>query len=231
MLRSTVAFVILLLVLAVHAWMLWPSARPDFSALPPDGTRQSEFVAHLCPFIEAANQAVRGDLARLENADEETLVRLAEAYGLSTDVQTDLLRERLASRVGELPPALVLAQAALESGWGTSRLAVEANNLFGRRCFYADDCYEVETQSGARIRYRRFEHYGEAVDLYFDDLNRLLPYLPLRLRRLQAGGDPMRLADGLVNYSTRAQAYVADVKYIMRANSLVGACARLAEAG
>ncbi len=229
--RGAVPFILLLLVVAAHLWVLCPPAQPDLSALPPDGTRESEFVARLCPFIEEANQAVRQDLAKLENADSEILLELAEAYGLSTDVDEALLRERLASRIGELPPALVLAQAALESGWGTSRLAVEANNLFGRRCFYAEDCYEVETQSGARVRYRRFEHFGEAVDLYFDDLNRLLPYLPLRQRRLQAGGDPMRLADGLVNYSTRAQAYVADVKHIMRANNLVGACDRLTEAG
>ncbi len=214
----------------VHVWLLLPRSRPDFAALPADGTRQAEFVAHLCPFIEEANRAVRQDLYKLENADSQTLVLLAEAYGLSTDVDDALLRERLASRVGELPPALVLAQAALESGWGTSLLAVEANNLFGRRCFYVDDCYEVESQDGALIRYRRFDHFGEAVDLYFHDLNRLLPYLPLRQRRLQVGGDPLRMADGLVNYSTRGQDYVADVRHIMRANSLIGACSRLSVA-
>ena len=38
-------------------------------------------------------------------------------------------------RIGVVPEPLVLIQAAKESGWGTSRFAVEGNNLFGQRCY------------------------------------------------------------------------------------------------
>ena len=161
------------------ALMLSACGPPDFSAIEDTEARKAAFVAHLCPIIEEMNQAEARLAAQAERADEAQLRQIAEELGLTPDVEVQLLADRVRNRIGAIPPRLALAQAALESGWGTSELAQKANNLFGRRCFYVEDCVTI-----GEVQYRRFGNFESALELYYKDMNQLLPYKRFRdLRR------------------------------------------------
>ena len=72
----------------------------------------------------------RGRGARRERRRSQWLETLAEDYGVTVDDIGALTR-----RVDIVPPSLAIAQAAEETGWGTSRFALEGNALFGQRTF------------------------------------------------------------------------------------------------
>ena len=66
-------------------------------------------------------------------AEHYALARSKSALSTRADTLRELLR-----RVDVIPPSLVLAQGAIESGWGTSRFARQGNNLYGQRVWRSD---------------------------------------------------------------------------------------------
>lgn len=104
--------------------------------------KKSLFFRGLLPLVEAENAYLRAQRRYIEERFARGPLRrgtrhwnqvekLAELYHVPGDLNDPVVRERLLRRVDEVPAALVLAQAANESAWGTSRFAREANNLFG----------------------------------------------------------------------------------------------------
>src|SRR5690606_9666584 len=126
-----------------------------------------------------------------------------------------------------LPPSLVLAQAANESAWGTSRFALEVNNFFGQWC-YIQGCGVVPSRRGASARHevKAFASVEEAVQAYFMHINTFPSYLDLRLRRGTRRGrelliDGVSLAQGLESCSQRGEACIRVLQDIIRGNGLV----------
>ena len=202
----------------------------DFGTYANVDERKAAFITYLCPLIEEQNASARADRDLVLQAHAElresgdigqAILDLGKKYSLTVTVPPDVLVTRLLRRVDQLPDALVLAQAAIESGWGTSELYTRTHNLFGRRCFYASDCYSPPNST---IEYRRFPSAGDAVAQYFRDLNTLMPYKRLRDLRAQYASDPRRLAEGLRAYSSRGTHYVRQVRRVIDDNNLRSAC-------
>ncbi|MEQ8604863.1 MAG: glucosaminidase domain-containing protein [Marivibrio sp.] len=135
--------------------------------------------------------------------------------------------ERLLLRVDVVPPSLALAQAAIESGWGTSRFAREGNALFGQWVWGddADGIVPERRQEGKTHKIRAFETPLEAVAAYIKNLNTHRAYAKLRrmraeLRAQGAGLNGLTLAGGLEAYSEKGQEYVDLVRQIIAANEL-----------
>ncbi|MCH2098860.1 MAG: glucosaminidase domain-containing protein, partial [Pseudomonadales bacterium] len=134
--------------------------------------------------------------------------------------------DELLACVDVIPPSLVLAQAATESAWGTSRFARKANNLFGEWCFTAG-CGLVPNHrsQGATHEVERFATVSASIDSYFHNLNSHPAYAELRAIRARAreaaatisGAD---LAAGLMLYSERGEDYVDELRQIIRVNDL-----------
>jgi Bax protein len=125
-----------------------------------------------------------------------------------------------------VPPSLALAQAASESGWGTSRFAREGNNYFGEWCF-SEGCGLIPGRRGAEQTHEVevFPTVEAAVDSYFRNLNRVAVYEPLRetRARARAAGRPITgeaLAAGLERYSERGTVYIEEVRSIISYNDL-----------
>ena len=182
----------------------------NFAEIESVEARKRAFVSTLCPLIERFNAHEEEVRANIAEASPRLLTAYAARYSLSDDVEAAVLRERLLRRAGPIPAELVLAQAALESGWGTSELAQEGNNLFGRRCFYVDECVQI-----GKVSYRRFDSFEPALALYFDDLNSLLPYKPFRDLRALHGNDADAVVAGLTSYSTKGAGYVRQLRQMM----------------
>jgi len=158
---------------------------PDFAILPLEEKKQ-QFFAYLSPMISAINfqsaadhdglRALRALAARGERpswSDRRWLERLAIRLHVqidSLDLQTAL--EMLEHRAGIVPESIVLVQAAVESGWGTSRFALEGNNYFGQRC-YRTDCGIAprEAADDTRFGLARFSSAAASVESYMLNLN------------------------------------------------------------
>ena len=220
-------------------WLLSREAGlPDFHELTEVDERKAAFFGFLRPIVEASNGAIRADRERLLSLanrhvaegrvsllDELWLEALARRYRIELDGRStaETIAE-LKLRVDIVPTPLVLVQAAKESGWGMSRFAREANNLFGQWCF-REGCGVVPARrpAGANHEVRLFDSIGDAVDAYLRNINTGDAYARLRQIRAQrrAQGEKLTgaaLADGLLYYSQRRQAYVEEVKSMLRHN-------------
>jgi Bax protein len=213
------------------------------------GEKKEIFYRFILPLILHANDlvlehrrtllAVREALSRGQPASNEALAAVREwapilrvasreaAAALPSSGESLLqVVDELLDRVDVIPPALALGQAAYESGYGTSRFAIEGNALFGQWTFGGDGL--VPEQQRSNLGDHRIAAYDwpfDSVRGYFLNLMSHPAYEEFRrLRReLRANGEPLDslvLADGLTSYSERGQEYVDTLKGIIRVNRL-----------
>lgn len=129
-------------------------------------------------------------------------------------------------RLDVIPAGLVLGQAAYESGYGTSRFAVEGNALFGQWTFGGEGLVpEQQRKALGDHRIASFDWPFDSVRGYFINLSSHPAYEAFRRLRAdrKAAGKPIRsldMAQGLINYSERGQEYVDTLKGIIRVNGL-----------
>jgi Bax protein len=151
---------------------------PDLTELEPQ-ERKVEFLRYLDPLVARVNDDVRRQRARLAAVaarlgrgdrltwhDRRYLHALAARYEVAVDGGDQQTLALLQRRVDVVPRSLVLVQAAKESGWGTSRFAIEGNNLFGQRCY----------ESGCGLTPRRAEQAGFSVASYDSTLDSVREY-------------------------------------------------------
>jgi len=212
----------------------------DLRQLNSSSLRKQIFFQALLPMVLQVNSETRleqRDLEHLLNLlnagrdldleQQDRLQQLATRYRVKGDIlNSKNSQERLRLRVHALPPALVLAQAANESGYGTSRFARQANNLFGEWTFTPGTGLVPKGRpEGATYEVRRFPTILHSLRSYMLNLNSHWAYTELRQNRheLILANQPVTgnaLANGLQRYSERGTAYIAEIKAIIRANHL-----------
>jgi len=196
--------------------------------------RKRLFIKTVLPLILKANAEIRferrqllaiaaeagPDLSQAPPEAQAWLEALAARYGLE---KPDL--DALKRRVDEIPVSLALAQAANESGWGTSRFARKGNALFGQWTWNPDAGMRPKEMRAEKGRYavKAFESLGNSVAGYMANLNRNNAYAPLRRARakLRAAGKPISgpaLAGGLLKYSERGQNYIQEIRAMIDHN-------------
>ena len=227
---------LLAVILIAQLWWSHHNRLPDMTAYTEVAERKAAFFNYLTPIIESRNQTIleeRTDLLAilrdLEAGKDPSFLQklklesLAKQYRVDWDPEniTELAYD-LEQRIDSVPVSLVIVQAAKESGWGTSKFAREANNLFGEWCFEAG-CGIVPAKRPANARHevRSFDSVSDSVTGYMHNINTGRAYDMLRELRAQSrlGGttaDGLKLADGLIFYSQRRQAYIDEVKTMIR---------------
>lgn len=208
---------------------------PDFSRYHDTTERKVAFFSFLYPRIVLANSRILlereylellADKTELSNREVKWLTdqsqRLRVAAETGSDEQFALLRKRL----DVIPPSLILAQAANESAWGTSRFATEGNNLFGQWCF-SKGCGLVPLSriEGASHEVAKFSSPYQSVRSYIQNLNRHPTYQLVRDLRLQnrQADKPLsgsEMAEGLLGYSERGEDYIQEIRSMIRYNNL-----------
>ena len=197
-------------------------------------TKKGIFFRLLAPLALACNEQILKERERLfasdlkVKADKQWLLQLAQKYkvdvssGELTAVQLQILKRR----VDIIPVSLVLAQAAKESGWGSSRFAVEGNALFGQ-WDYSGNGMKPNQQRSELGDYgiARFDTPMDSVAGYMLNLNTHRAYKSLRERRqeMRVNNKPIggyQLAFTLQKYSERGMNYVRAVHNMMRVNNL-----------
>ena len=222
----------------------WREVAPNL----PVPQKKAIFYRLMLPLVMHANEMVmdrREKLLRVQAAlaagnaltsDEiEQLRRAAVLLRIMTDVEaaelttdspdlTKVLDEML-YRLDVIPPGLALGQAAYESGYGTSRFTVDGNALFGQWTYGGGMQPQEKRASKGDYGVAAFDWPFDSVRGYFINLMTHPAYEDFRRLRadLRAAGEPLsslRLADGLLRYSERGQAYVDGLKGIIRVNKL-----------
>lgn len=143
--------------------------------------------------------------------EEDLIGKLLEKY------KADGLNELL-TKLNVNPVSLVLAQAAIESGWGSSRFFVQANNLFGVWTFNKKRASKIKAKN-ADVYLKAYSNILESIKDYYDSINLGWAYRRFRLVRLQTD-NPFLLTNHLEKYSILRQVYVQRLKSIIKANRL-----------
>jgi Bax protein len=158
---------------------------------------------------------------KLAAADRLWLAALSERYGVNRNNLSEMVR-----RSDIIPPSLALAQAAEESGWGTSRFAIEGNALFGQWTFAVKGALiPKERDAGKSHGVRAFTSLLDAVRAYVLNLNTHKAYRDFRKQRqvLRRTGQQLTgsgLAPTLTSYSERGEKYVRTIQSIINGNQL-----------
>lgn len=215
-------------------WTLDP--LPDFKRYSDVTEKKAAFFSYLYSRTVLVNSRIllqRQHLLELQSKDtlsEDDIRWLAgQAERLRVDEEngSEEMFQRLLRRLDTIPPSLVLAQAANESAWGTSRFARQGNNLFGQWCF-SRGCglVPLSRPEGASYEVARFRSAYHSVRAYVQNLNRHPAYHELRVLREKAhssGEYPTgsELAAGLSDYSERGHEYIRELRSMIRYNNLL----------
>jgi Bax protein len=130
--------------------------------------------------------------------------------------------DELVKRMMPPPISLALAQAAIESGWGSSRFFQQGNNIFGIWSFSKSDNRMVASQSraGRNIYLKKYENLLESVADYHLILARGVQYKELR-DCIQRNNNVFEMIWYLRNYSEKRDQYVVMLRNIIVSNDLV----------
>lgn len=208
----------------------------------PVADKKRIFFRLIAPIILRANELIQAERDRAVpiasrltggekvSAEEAGWFReLATRYGVLgfPDDKLDAARiEETLRRVDIVPPSLALAQAASESGWGTSRFAAEGNSLFGQWSWSEGIVPAGQrSESHGDHRVAAFESTGASVLAYVRNLNTHRTYGDFRrkredLRKRNLAVRGADLVETLIGYSERGQVYVEELKALMRQNRL-----------
>lgn len=189
------------------------------------------FFRLLAPEILLASQRIEAErkVVAASTTDAPRLLAIALKYKVVTEDASTMNQEALAElklRVDTLPLSMVLAQAADESGWGTSRFAKEGNALFGQWTWNEKGIQSEMHQNGkGHYKVASFASPAASIEAYMLNLNTNFRYAPLRKTRADIRKDGrtptgIELVTYLTPYSQRGEGYVKDIHAIIETNNL-----------
>lgn len=188
--------------------------------------RKAQFILAMLPLIVRENKRLDEQRSRAHREPLGSIYysALAHAYGLRPNVS----RALLLSRIDIVPVSLVLAQAAIESGWGTSRFAREGNAYFGERSYDPDIAGIVPGSpppGEPAFKVKSFPNAQLSVRSFMKTLNTVQVYRAMRQRRANlrwSGRKPtgLVLAPFLHGYSEIGSAYIERIIATIHTNQL-----------
>ncbi len=191
--------------------------------------RKNMFIKIVLPLIVKENNKIRIDRKRLftilnknSNTDIERkwLEKKYKQYGVR---QNDL--STLKIRMDEIPVSLAIAQAAKETGWGTSRFALKGNALFGQWTWSGEGLKPENAEEGKDHKVMKFHSLQLSVRAYLRNLNTHSSYKNLRkarteLRNKNNNLDSIILAKHLDKYAETGNQYIEVLQKIILQNNL-----------
>ena len=191
--------------------------------------RKDMFIKIVLPLIVKENNKIRIDrkrlftiLAKNSNTDIEKkwLEKKYKQYGVR---QNDL--STLKIRMDEIPISLAIAQAAKETGWGTSRFALKGNALFGQWTWSGEGLKPKNAEKGEEHKVMKFHSLQLSVRAYLRNLNTHSSYKNLRkartkLRNKNKPLDSVVLSNHLDKYAETGNEYIKVLQKIITQNNL-----------
>ena len=191
--------------------------------------RKEFFIQIVLPLIIKENNNIKLDRKTLftiinksnnTNSEKNWLEKKYKQYGIkSKDLST------LKIRMDEIPVSLAIAQAAKETGWGTSRFAQEGNALFGQWTWSGEGLKPKEAKEGESHKVMKFNILQASVRAYQRNLNTHSTYKDFRkarakLRDANKPLDSLELSKYLNKYAETGNQYVEVLQKIIKQNNL-----------
>ena len=192
--------------------------------------RKKLFIQIVLPLIIEENLKIRFDRKKLfeilnknntSKRDKAWLDLKFKQYGIKDN---DL--SSLKIRMDEIPVSLAIAQAAKETGWGSSRFAQEGNALFGQWTWSGDGIKPLDLEKGQKHKVAKFKILKASVRAYQRNLNTHSSYKEFRIERaIQRDNDQklnsLKLVNFLEKYAETGKEYTEVLKKIIKQNNLV----------
>jgi Bax protein len=191
------------------------------------------FIAALLPAILKVNEFIlfeRTKLLKILSSFEESgSLSANDRYWLEQKMDRYRLEEfdldRLRKRMNIIPPSLALTQAAVESGWGTSRFAQNGNALFGQWTWEdSNGMIPFDREIGENHSIKTFSSLIEAVESYSLNLNTHEAYQDFRFERDKFANpneiNVNSLVETLINYSEQGYEYIDYLNNVIETNQL-----------
>ncbi len=191
--------------------------------------RKDIFIKIVLPLIVKENNKIRVDRKRLftilnkngnTDIEKKWLEKKYKQYGVrKNDLST------LKVRMDEIPVSLAIAQAAKETGWGTSRFALKGNALFGQWTWSGEGLKPKNADEGKEHKVMKFNSLQLSVRAYLRNLNTHSSYKNLRkartnLRNQNKALDSIILAKHLDKYAETGSKYIEVLEKIIKQNNL-----------
>jgi len=191
--------------------------------------RKDLFIKIVLPLILKENNLIKLDRKNLfkilnksnnSAAEKKWLRKMFKKYGV---LKNDLLTLKI--RMDVIPVSLAIAQAAKETGWGTSRFALQGNALYGQWTYSDQGIKPEDADSSTTHKVMNFNELKLSVRAYQRNLNTHSGYKDFRmvraiLRDNNKDLDSLILADYLDKYAETGKEYVVILKKIIKQNNL-----------
>ena len=191
--------------------------------------RKNLFIKIILPLILEESNVIKSDRRKLFNilnknknsvVEKKWLNKKFKQYSVSNkDLST------LKIRMDIVPVSLVIAQAAKETGWGTSRFAVEGNALFGQWTWDGEGIKPASADNNDTHKVMRFKILKASIRAYQRNLNTHASYKKFRLTRAEQRDrnenlNSLVLSEHLEKYAETGAEYVKILNKIIKQNSL-----------
>ncbi len=201
----------------------------DLKKIKSTKTKKDTFIKIVMPLILDENNKILENrkklfriLAKPNNTRGERvwLKRRFEDYSIKNEDVTELK-----IRMDIIPVSIAIAQAAKESGWGTSRFALEGNAMFGQWTWGKKGIAPLEREENKGHKILKFPILRSSVQAYKNNLNTHKGYRDFRkkraeLRKKNKKISGLELVEFLHNYAATGSEYTRILKQIIDQNQL-----------
>ena len=191
--------------------------------------KKETFLKIVLPLVVAENEKILDDREKLKNLTDKKFTSDAEKQWLRQKLleykvkKSDL--KELMIRMDMIPVSIALAQAAKESGWGTSRFALEGNAIFGQWTWDGQGIAPLKRDGDKNHKILKFPILRASVKAYKNNLNTHKSYSKFRDKRQQLRNKNknitgLALTDTLKNYAQTGSEYTRILNQIITQNRL-----------
>jgi len=194
--------------------------------------KKKRFINSLLPIVKDTNLEIlekRNVLFHIDKKIKNNNLNVLEAKVLKKMFREYKIKNNdiseLKKRLDIVPISMAIAQAAIESGWGTSRFALEGNALFGQWTWSGEGIKPAGADNDATHKIMKFKILKSSVRAYQRNLNTHSSYKQFRLARAELRDNKMKL-DSLIlsnyldKYAETGDEYVKILKQIIKQNNL-----------
>jgi len=202
----------------------------DLNTLGNTKQKRELFIKIILPLILDENEKINNDRQKLFKILSKNFNTVGERVWLKRRFKEYKIDDqdlgKLKMRMDIVPVSIALAQAANESGWGTSRFALEGNALFGQWTWSKKGIQPAESDPNKTHKILQFQILKASVRAYKNNLNTHNAYQEFREARAQLRQEGKKVINGpeltkyLKNYAAIGDKYVRILEDIIERNSL-----------
>jgi Bax protein len=200
----------------------------DLDSIRSNSRKKETFLKILLPLVVAENERIQKDRSYLlkiikENQSKENTNWINKKYKEYKIPKKNI--DELIEKLDIIPNSIALAQAAKESGWGTSRFALEGNAIFGQWTWNGVGMAPLEKDENKNHKILKFPLLRASVKAYITNLNTHSGYKSFRKKRLELRTNNKNLSGldlihELDNYAETGKEYTKVLEQIIKQNDL-----------